>query len=151
MSAGPISRPVMARRSLSVNETGAEAGLPLSTPSGQQASEARKTNDQTGPTFRGHRLRRVETGTEGFKAKTGRSLLPARFLSFDYGAVKLREFGTQRSFRFLQGPLGGQIIVFGNYAETTRGRLLVVAEEQSGIAPAETLVMARALRPLPAG
>src|SRR5438477_3429575 len=104
-----------------------------------------------GPSFRGHRLRRVENGTEGFKSKTGRTLLPARFVSFDYGAVKLREFGTQRSFRFLQGPLGGQIIVFGNYAETTRGRLLVVAEGQSGIAPAEALVMARALRPLPAG
>jgi hypothetical protein len=104
-----------------------------------------------GQSFRGHRLRRLETGTEGFRAKTGRTLLPAKFVSFDYGALKLREFGAQRSFRFLQGPFGGEILVFGGNAEFTRGALLIVAAGQSAIAPAEAIALAKALRALPAG
>src|SRR5207244_2131841 len=70
-----------------------------------------------GPSFRGHHLRRVEVGTEGFSAKPGVTLLPAKFVTFDYGVVKLQEFGSQRSFRFLQGPRPGQALVFNGYAE----------------------------------
>jgi hypothetical protein len=108
-----------------------------------------------GPSFRGHPLRRVEVGTEGFRAKPGTVLMPARFVSFDYGVVKLQEFGAQRSFRLLQGPRSGQALVFNDDAEITRGRLLVVAHQVPSrtrttvVAVAGALAVARALRPLP--
>ena len=46
-----------------------------------------------GRRFQGHRLRRVEVGTEGMSGETGRILLRVKFARLDYGAFKLQEFG----------------------------------------------------------
>ncbi len=109
-----------------------------------------------GPSFRGHKLRAVEVGTEGmFTRGRGAVLLRAPFVTFDYGMVKLQEFGSKRPFWFEQGPRPGRIVYDGRRAALTRNGLLLLAtlgEEPYG--PAHRVValaVANALRPVPGG
>jgi hypothetical protein len=111
-----------------------------------------------GPRFRGHRLLRVDLGTEGMKAKTGKVLLPAPFVSFDYGVVTLQEFGSKRSWRYGQGPAPGRLFLFGDsQAEVSREQVLVVATTGDPdrvnfqFDSRSALALARALQPVPSG
>jgi hypothetical protein len=105
-----------------------------------------------GPRFRGHRLVRAEVGTEGIRAKTGRVLLHVPFVSFDYGIVKLQEYGPHRSFRVLNGPPGGRIFFYnGAEVDVTRDKLLIVArlgDKSFRLDRAAALALTKALRPL---
>lgn len=131
--------------------------LPLATQSRASSLGAVGTTLGTAPlwlgrSFRGHRLLRVETGTEGMRAKTGKVLDRVPFVSFDYGIVKLREFGAKRSFRQLQGPPSGQVFFSYSDAAVTRGDLLVLAgvgDRGPRLDRAAALALAKALRPLP--
>jgi len=109
-----------------------------------------------GPTFRGHRLRGIRIGTDGIRAKTGRTLLPARFVSFDYGVVELKEFGAARPFWALHGPAAGRLLFDNNArASLARGGLLAVmtpgtpgGSESISLDRTLALAVARALRPV---
>jgi hypothetical protein len=105
-----------------------------------------------GRSFRGQRLLRVETGTEGMRAKAGKVLERAPFVSFDYGIVKLREFGAKRSFTQLQGPPSGRMFLSYSDASVTRGDLLVLVrggDRSVRLDRALALALAKALQPLP--
>jgi hypothetical protein len=108
-----------------------------------------------GPRFRGHRLLRIEVGTEGMEAKAGKVLVPASFVSFDYGIVKLQEFGSKRSFRYGQGPPSGRIFLFGSQLEVNRDGILVVMTvgdpASFRVDRPSALSVARALLPVPGG
>jgi hypothetical protein len=105
-----------------------------------------------GPRFRGHRLRGVKTGTEGMRGKNGSVLLPAPFVSFDYGVVKLKEFGATRPWTYLHGPQPGRLLLDTfSVGELVRGGVLVTmgwGPVTTSLDRATSLAVARALRPL---
>ena len=103
-----------------------------------------------GPRFQGAKLESVEVGTEGMKAQTGATLLPARFVTFDYGTVKLQEFGSDHPFWYEQGPRPGRVVIdSGTRAALTRGGVLVVAESEGQFFDAgSALAIVKALRPV---
>ena len=109
-----------------------------------------------GPSFRGHKLQRVEVGSYGmFTRGRGAVLRRAPFVTFDYGNIKLEEFGSKRPFDYEQGPRPGRIVYDGR-AALTRDGLLVFAngKELGGFVPdhrAMALAVARGLRPVPGG
>jgi hypothetical protein len=106
-----------------------------------------------GPRYHGRPLRSVEVGTDGAKAPNGAVLRRATFVRFDYGTVRLQEFGRERPFGFVHGPRPGQIVVDGR-AMLSRDGLLVIAEPLGRFSPidrAAALKLAKALRPAPAG
>lgn len=89
--------------------------------------------------------------TRGYSAVLRR----APFVSFDYGNVKLQEFGSKRPFWYEQGPRPGRIVYDGRRAALTRDGLVLLAtlgEEPYG--PDHRVValaVANALRPVPGG
>ena len=102
--------------------------------------------------FRRPPLRAVEVGTSDAVAPNGHVLARAKFVRFDYGTVKLQEFGRDRPFGFRKGPRPGRIVVNGS-AMLTRGGLLVIAGTGGRAKPidgAAALRLAKALRPVPA-
>ncbi len=110
-----------------------------------------------GSSFRGHKLEGVEVGTEGMFTEgfSGAVLRRAPFVTFDYGKVKLQEFGSKRPFWYEQGPRPGRIVYDGGRAALTRDGLLLLAT--LGEAPTGpdhrvvALAVANALRPVPGG
>jgi hypothetical protein len=101
-----------------------------------------------GPRFQGARLESVEVGTEGMKARTGATLRPARFVTFDYGTVKLQEFGSNHPFWYEQGPRPGRVVIdSGTRAALTRDGVLVLAQGQFFDA-GSALAIVKALRPV---
>jgi hypothetical protein len=120
-----------------------------------ELSEARAALGQVpvwlGPRFDGHPLRSVEVGTEDAVAPNGDALARAKFVRFDYGALRLKEFGGDRPFGFRNGPRAGRVVVDGR-AVLTRNGLLVIAEPFGRAKPidrAAALELAKALRPVP--
>jgi hypothetical protein len=104
-----------------------------------------------GESYRGHRLRSVEVGTDTAEAPNGSVLRRAKFVRFDYGKIKLQEFGRVKPFGFLEGPRSGQILV-GDNIMLSRDGLLVFAEVQPlPIGTKAALALAKALRPVPGG
>jgi hypothetical protein len=117
-----------------------------------------------GPTFQGHPLRLVQTVTWGMRA--GRHIVGGvKGVSFDYGIVRLEEFGTHRPFS-AQGPRPGRLVLNASppVATLSRGGLLVRSDLEQVVkwhtdarlvkrdlakARATALAVARALRPLP--
>jgi hypothetical protein len=82
-----------------------------------------------GRSFEGHRLRRIQVGTDALRAKTGRRLLAAPVVQFDYGPFTLKEYGSTRPWWYLQGPRPGRMMLeWQTRAALARGGLLVVAE-----------------------
>jgi hypothetical protein len=105
-----------------------------------------------GRSFEGHRLRRVEVGTDGTKAKTGHTLMAVPFASLDYGAFTLKEFGSALPWWWLQAPRPGRIVLDNqSIAALVRAGLLVVVEQHGEaefrLDRAAVLRVARALRP----
>jgi hypothetical protein len=106
-----------------------------------------------GPRFGGHPLRAVEIGTQDAVAPNGHVLARAKFVRFDYGTVRLQEYGRDRPYGFRNGPRPGRIALTGS-AMLTRDGLLVIAEpfrRAKRIDRAAALALAKALRPVPAG
>ena len=106
--------------------------------------------------FRGHRLGRVEAGTDAIRARTGRRLLPVKFVRLDYGTLRLTEYGADRPWWFRSGPAAGRILLENDSrAALVRNGLLVVMEwggdKRFPLDAASALATARALRPLPGG
>jgi hypothetical protein len=105
-----------------------------------------------GESYRGHRLKSVEVGTEVAEAPNGSVLQRARFVRFDYGSIRLQEFGRVKPAGFVHGPRPGRILVGDNIMLSRHG-LLVIAEVQPFL-PIDTtaaLALAKALRPVPGG
>jgi hypothetical protein len=105
-----------------------------------------------GPRFDGHSLRSVEVGTDDAVAPNGHVLARAKFVQFDYGTVRLQEFGRDRPFGFRNGPRPGRILLDGR-ATLTRDGLMVIAEPFGRAKPidrAKALALAKAFRPVPA-
>jgi hypothetical protein len=102
-----------------------------------------------GERYRGHRLRSVDVGTELAKSPDGSVLLRTRFVTFDYGTVRLREYGRVKPFGFLHGPRPGRLLV--DYQVTlSRDGLLIFAEPRPlPIRTSAALALAKALRPVP--
>ena len=106
-----------------------------------------------GPRFGGHPLRAVEIGTQDAVAPNGHVLDRAKFVRFDYGAVRLQEYGRARPFGFRNGPRLGRIALTRSSAMLTRDALLVITEPFGRPKPidhATALRLAKALRPVPA-
>ena len=106
-----------------------------------------------GPRFGGHPLRAVEIGTQDAVAPNGHVLARAKFVRFDYGTVRVQEYGRDRPYGFRNGPRPGRIALTGS-AMLTRDGLLVIAEPFHRAKPidrAAALALAKALRPVPAG
>ena len=106
-----------------------------------------------GPRFDGHPLRAVEIGTQDAVGPNGNVLARAKFVRFDYGTVRLQEYGRDRPFGFRNGPRPGRIALTGS-AMLTRDGLLVIAEPFHRAKPIDrtaALALAKALRPVPAG
>jgi hypothetical protein len=102
-----------------------------------------------GERYRGHRLRSVDVGTEVAKAPDGSVLQRTKFVRFDYGTVRLREYGRVKPFGFVHGPRPGRIFVDYNIM-LSRDGLLVIGELQPlPIGTSAALALARALRPVP--
>jgi hypothetical protein len=102
-----------------------------------------------GETYRGHRLRSVEVGTEVAKAPNGSILQRAKFVRFNYGSIRLQEFGRVKPLGFVGGPRPGRILV-GDNIMLSRDGLLVLAELQPlPIDTTRALKLAKALRPVP--
>ena len=109
-----------------------------------------------GRRFRRHRLKRVEAGTDAMRARTGRRLVPVKFVRLDYGTLRLTEYGADRPWWFRSGPAAGRILFENDSrAALVRNGLLVVMEwggdQRSPLDAASARVTARALRPVPAG
>jgi hypothetical protein len=109
-----------------------------------------------GPRFRGQRLRSVEVGTEGMKARDGATLRRTRFVSLvygvDYGSIKLQEFQVRQTpFWYAQGPLAGRVVLDGRAALTRDGVLVIAERDSLPMNRALALAVAKALRPLPRG
>jgi hypothetical protein len=79
------------------------------------ALRARKALGRTplwlGDRFRGHRLQGVIIGRKFLEMSTGARLRPARYVIYDYGIVRLQEFGASRPSGHEQGPLAGSVSV----------------------------------------
>jgi len=104
-----------------------------------------------GESHRGHRLRSVEVGTQMAKAPNGSVLQRAKFVRFNYGSIRLQEFGRVKPLGFVRGPRRGRILV-GDNIMLRRDGLLVIAEvEPLPIGTTAALALAKALRPVPAG
>jgi hypothetical protein len=104
-----------------------------------------------GESHRGHRLRSVEVGTQVAEAPNGSVLQRAKFVRFDYGNIRLQEFGRVKPMGFVRGPRPGRILV-GDNVMLSRDGLLVIADVQP--LPVDTtvaLALAQALRPVPGG
>jgi hypothetical protein len=102
-----------------------------------------------GESYRGHRLRSVEVGTQVAEAPNGSVVHRAKFVRFDYGNIRLQEFGRVKPQGFVHGPHRGRILVSDNIM-LSRDGLLVIADVQP--LPVETtvaLALAKALRPVP--
>jgi hypothetical protein len=102
-----------------------------------------------GKSYRGHRLRSVEVGTEVAEAPNGSVLQRARFVRFNYGKIRLQEFGRVKPAGFVRGPRPGRILV-GDNVMLSRNGLLVIADVQP--LPVDTtvaLALVKALRPVP--
>jgi hypothetical protein len=100
-----------------------------------------------GREFGGRRLRSVEVGTVGVKARTGAMLRPARFVRFDYGIVSIQEFGRQRPYYYEQGPKPGTLVIErGSGPVLQRDGLLVMVQSTQGVDGRGALTIARALR-----
>ena len=104
-----------------------------------------------GESYRGHPLRSVEVVTEVAEALNGSVLRRAKFVRFNYGKIRLEEFGRVKPFGFLAGPRPGRMLV-GDDIMLSRDGLLIIADVQP--LPIETkaaLALAKALRPVPGG
>jgi hypothetical protein len=79
------------------------------------ALRARKSLGRTplwlGERFRGHRLQAVIIGTRTLDTQYGARLDPANFVIYDYGIVRLQEFGASRPTGYDQGPRPGSVVV----------------------------------------
>jgi hypothetical protein len=64
-----------------------------------------------GERFRRHRLQSVLIGTTTLDAAGGARLHPADWVIYDYGIVRLQEFGAKRSTGYEQGPRPGSVVV----------------------------------------
>jgi hypothetical protein len=102
-----------------------------------------------GESFRGHRLRSVEVGTQVSEAADGSVLQRAKFVRFDYGSIRLQEFGRVKPLGFVSGPGSGRILVGGNVMLSRDGLLVIV--DSLPMDKTAALGLAKALRPVPAG
>jgi hypothetical protein len=104
-----------------------------------------------GESHRGHRLRSVEVGTQVAEAPNGSILQRAKFVRFNYGGIRLQEFGRVKPLGFVGGPRPGRILV-GDNIMLSRDGLLVIGELQPlPIDTTAALALAKALRPVPGG
>lgn len=104
-----------------------------------------------GESYRGHRLRSVEVGTENAESPHGSVRQRAKFVRFDYGSIKLQEFGRVKPLGFVSGPRRRRILV-GDNIMLSRDGLLVIADVQPlPIDTTAALALVKALRPVPGG
>ena len=103
-----------------------------------------------GESFRGHRLRSVEVGTDITKAN-GSTLGRAKFVRFDYGSIRLQEFGRVKPVGFVHGPRPGRILVGDNIMLSRHGLLVFADVQPLPIDTTAALDLVNALRPVPGG
>jgi hypothetical protein len=63
-----------------------------------------------GERYLGHRLQLVTIGTRAMATQSGVRLRPTKFVLYDYGIVRIEEFGG-RPYDHLQGPARGRLII----------------------------------------
>jgi hypothetical protein len=118
-----------------------------------------------GPEFHGHPLRSVSVGTYSFPNRAGNRLRQAPYVRFDYGgnfdyssqvgrgALTVEVFGKARPWFYEHGPKPGTIVRdWTTSAALNRGGLLIRfsnALEHFRLTAANTVALAKALRPLP--
>jgi hypothetical protein len=64
-----------------------------------------------GERFRGHRLQGVTIGSTGVKTEAGDRFNVAPFVIYDYGVVRVEQFGAKHPDGYEQGPLPGRVVV----------------------------------------
>lgn len=104
-----------------------------------------------GETYRGHRLRSVEVGTEIAGAPNGSVLQRAKFVRFNYGSIRLQEYGRVKPAGFVSGPRPGRILVGDNIMLSRNGLLVIAGVQPLPIDTTAALALAKALRPVPGG
>jgi hypothetical protein len=104
-----------------------------------------------GKSYRGQPLRSVEVGADVSKAPNGSVLRRAKFVRFDYGSIRLQEFGRVKPLGFVSGPRPGRILVGGNIMLSRDGLLVIADVQPLPIDTAAALGLAKALRPIPEG
>jgi hypothetical protein len=103
-----------------------------------------------GESYRGHRLSSVEVGTQMAEVN-GSVRQRAKFVRFDYGSIRLQEFGRVKPLGLVHGPRPSRILV-GDNIMVSRDGLLVFADVQPlPIDTTAALELVNALRPVPGG
>ena len=62
-----------------------------------------------GPSYRGHRLRFIQSAVSGSENAKGRGVAPVPFVRFDYGPFRIDEFGDRRPRWLIHGPPAGTL------------------------------------------
>ena len=102
-----------------------------------------------GSRFHDKPLRSVEVGTVAMRAQNGSPLRPAKFVSLNYGGLKLQQFDVAHGpFYYLQGPRPGQLALDGSRVTLTHSGLLVFARTPTLFSPESAIALAKALHPL---
>lgn len=105
-----------------------------------------------GRTYRGHRLRFVQTGRMGSESGKNGGAAMAPVVRLDYGPFRIDEFGDERPLWLEHPPPPGKLFVNRGLSFTYGRDGVVVDVEGGGHAdPAGVRALATALRPVPAG
>lgn len=105
-----------------------------------------------GRTYRGHRLRFVQTGRMGSENGKGGGAAMAPVVRLDYGSFRIDEFGDERPLWLEHPPPPGKLFVNGGPSFTYGRDGVVVDVEGSGDADAAAVrALAKTLRPAPTG
>ena len=103
-----------------------------------------------GKTYRGHRLRFVQTARGGSEAANGGAAGMVPFVRLDYGTFRIDEFGDRRPLWFHNAPRAGTVLAASGL-DFVLGRdgivLQVVGVAGNKLDPALVLALAKALRP----
>jgi hypothetical protein len=107
-----------------------------------------------GRTYRGHRLRFVQTGLMGSESADGSATGLAPVVRLDYGPFRIDEFGSARPIWVLRAPRPGMVVASSRY-DLMFGRdgivLNVAGPIGRGLDIAAITALAKALRPSPGG
>ena len=105
-----------------------------------------------GPTFRGHRLRFVQTARGGSEAANGGAAGMVPFVRLDYGAFRIDEFGVRRPLWFANTPRPGTVLASSGL-DLVFGRdglaLQVLGSQRGSLDATVVLALVKALRPAP--
>ena len=107
-----------------------------------------------GLTYRGHRLRFVQTARGGSEAANDGAAGMVPFVRFDYGAFRIDEFGAKRPLWLTHTPRAGTVLASSGL-DLLFGRdglaLQVLGSQGGNLDAGAALALAKALRPVPGG